>query len=399
MRKRGIGKRLLACLLAVAMVVTSLMAGTGGEAEVTTGATEDGFVVTFNSSGGSNVLGKTLTSGSVIGELPSPSRKGYIFNGWYIDGRKIGENYVIESNIVLIAKWRAKTKITGLKKLRKGVTAGSKLSDEIEIEFPYGRRLSLYQYSKKTKKYIKVKSYRLSGGEKTDRIKIRYPKSFWRTKRETFSLRISENAYATSIQTKIVVKSKRRYQAPKKYLQFSDTRIKYIARNKMSAYGRSLQDRYGNYCSPLMKGVGRDSTKKQLIELFIKRAKQYLGDPYVVFGSRPLGRGVDCSGIVMQAMYSVGFSPKPSSSYRHMFPAYEYESRQMWYNNKIKKIPYSEMKRGDLVFYLGSSGTVNHVAIYLGGGKVIESYAPKVMISGITARGHSKVAGVGRIFV
>lgn len=40
-----------------------------------------------------------------IGSLPEPTKKGYIFNGWYDGDKKIDENYIVSSNVTLKAKW------------------------------------------------------------------------------------------------------------------------------------------------------------------------------------------------------------------------------------------------------------------------------------------------------
>ena len=49
-----------------------------------------------------------------------------------------------------------------------------------------------------------------------------------------------------------------------------------------------------------------------------------------------------------------------------------------------KKVSFSELKPGDLVFYSGNGGrSVTHVALYIGGGKIIHARTPKKGI-GIT---------------
>ena len=59
----------------------------------------------------------------------------------------------------------------------------------------------------------------------------------------------------------------------------------------------------------------------------------------------------------MQCLYSVGINPLPTSAVRHSKPGYEYESRQLFKNRKLKKVKLKNIKRGDLVFYGG--GIVN----------------------------------------
>ena len=40
-----------------------------------------------------------------------------------------------------------------------------------------------------------------------------------------------------------------------------------------------------------------------------------------------------------------------------------------------KSVSSSEMRPGDLVFYANSGGTVNHVAMYIGNGQVVQAYS------------------------
>lgn len=109
----------------------------------------------------------------------------------------------------------------------------------------------------------------------------------------------------------------------------------------------------------------------------IKTAESYLGTEYVVGAAGVPGSGIDCSGLVMQAMYSIGIDPAPVSVTRHTQPGYEFESRNLWNLPTLKTV--STPKRGDLVFYQNSKGTIIHVAIYLGNNRVIESWPEKVV--------------------
>ena len=71
--------------------------------------------VTFNANGGSSTSSaQTVTSGSAI-TLPSASRTGYTFNGWYTaasGGTKVGNagaSYTVTANITLYAQWTLNT--------------------------------------------------------------------------------------------------------------------------------------------------------------------------------------------------------------------------------------------------------------------------------------------------
>ena len=121
------------------------------------------------------------------------------------------------------------------------------------------------------------------------------------------------------------------------------------------------------------------STREERIEAMISTAYEYLGDPYVVFRSTaPHSGGVDCSGLVMQCLYAAGFDPYPATPEHHSYT--EYDSRTLWNEVDMPHIDPSEMERGDLVFYKkkASSKYINHVAICLGNGYVIEAWPNKV---------------------
>ena len=83
-------------------------------------------------------------------------------------------------------------------------------------------------------------------------------------------------------------------------------------------------------------------------------ATQFLGNPYV-WGGTSLTNGADCSGFTMSVMAHFGVSlPHHSGSQA----------------GAGKSISSSQMRPGDLIFYTNSGGTINHVALYIGGGRV-----------------------------
>ena len=82
----------------------------------------------------------------------------------------------------------------------------------------------------------------------------------------------------------------------------------------------------------------------------------------------------------MQGLYGAGYDPAPVSPKRHALPAYEYESRSLWFDSRIRQVPASQKQRGDLVFYHNGYGTVIHIGIYLGNNRVLEEWPPYGMI-------------------
>ncbi len=168
------------------------------------------------------------------------------------------------------------------------------------------------------------------------------------------------------------------------------------------AMGLSENEWYtlGAYASP--NEITPISTRSDCIETMISRAYDYMGTPYVVGASGAPGQGVDCSGLVMQALYAAGLDVSPIDPIRHSHPGYEYESANMWASSKFMHVSYSQRQRGDLIFYSNASGNVIHVAIYLGNNQVIESWCEpynRVIVSPVITSFHGRVKGVARPFV
>ncbi len=110
-------------------------------------------------------------------------------------------------------------------------------------------------------------------------------------------------------------------------------------------------------------------------------ALQFVGNPYV-WGGTSLSKGADCSGFVLSVYKNYGIS----------LPHYS-ESQA----NSGTRITLGQAKPGDLVFY-GNGKRINHVAIYLGGGRVVHASSPKtgIRISNVNYRTPVKVVRILR---
>ena len=111
----------------------------------------------------------------------------------------------------------------------------------------------------------------------------------------------------------------------------------------------------------------------------VSYATQFVGNPYV-WGGTSLTRGADCSGFVMSVFANYGISLPHSSRAQA---------------NCGTKISASDAQPGDLFFY-GNGSSINHVAIYIGGGRVVHASSPKsgIKISGAYYRTPVKVVRV-----
>lgn len=85
-------------------------------------------------------------------------------------------------------------------------------------------------------------------------------------------------------------------------------------------------------------------------------ARQFLGTPYKWGGTTPLG--FDCSGFV-----------------QYVYKQYGVNLPRVSYQQAAAGAPVSAAaaQAGDLVYYKGKNGTVDHIGIYMGGGYFIEA--------------------------
>lgn len=102
-----------------------------------------------------------------------------------------------------------------------------------------------------------------------------------------------------------------------------------------------------------------DAKRQQVVNYALK----FVGNRYV-YGGTSLTNGTDCSGFTMQVYKAFGYSiPRTSRT-------------QVGAGTKVK-VSTSTLKPGDLLFYTNSSGTINHVAMYIGNGKVVHASNPR----------------------
>ena len=96
------------------------------------------------------------------------------------------------------------------------------------------------------------------------------------------------------------------------------------------------------------------------VETAIAFAQAQLGEPYKWGGSGP--NRWDCSGLTMKAWAAAGVGMP------------HYAGAQY---TQTKKVSVSQIRRGDLVYWSkGSARSIYHVAMYLGGGKMIHAPRP-----------------------
>ena len=113
----------------------------------------------------------------------------------------------------------------------------------------------------------------------------------------------------------------------------------------------------------------------------VNYAIQFNGNPYV-YGGTSLTNGADCSGFVQ-------------SIYKHF--GINLPRRASIQASSGKSVKYSDIQPGDLIFYSGNGGkSVTHVAIYIGGGKIIHAQTPSRGI-GITTANMMVIMSIRRV--
>lgn len=145
-------------------------------------------------------------------------------------------------------------------------------------------------------------------------------------------------------------------EADSAYVNIEDntSQIKYSL-NTAIAYLNML----GNTEAP--KDVTSTSNADLRLQI-IDYACQFIGNPYV-WGGTSLTNGADCSGFVQSVLKHFGiYIPRVSRDQAKV------------------GIPINspdELRPGDLIFYANSSGTVNHVAMYIGNGMIVNAGSAK----------------------
>ena len=129
--------------------------------------------------------------------------------------------------------------------------------------------------------------------------------------------------------------------------------------------------------SPMEELANQQASQRSKI---VNYALQFVGNRYV-WGGTSLTNGTDCSGFTQSVLRHFGISiPRVSRDQA----------------KTGKSINSSQMRPGDLIFYTNSSGTVNHVAMYIGNGQVVHAASRKsgIKISSWNYRTPAKIRNV-----
>lgn len=144
--------------------------------------------------------------------------------------------------------------------------------------------------------------------------------------------------------------------------------------------------------------VGLSASPSARIDAMIAFARAQRGADYTWGGAGPYQYGFDCSGLILQSMYAGGVDPQPIDVHDHQRPGFR-TTQNLYAHPRLRKVALSQRKRGDLVWYTNSAGVIQHVAIYLGDGYIVDAlYSVRVRRDASVLNGYRRLGTVSRVF-
>ncbi len=154
------------------------------------------YKVTFQSAGGTSVAAQTVAAGTTVAKPKAPSKKNYIFGGWYSGGKKYDFASSVSGNLTLTAKWKKVTvgtskvtkiqnkaskkavvqakKVAGAKRYQCAYTTDRKFKKGIKKVSSTSNKLTLKNLKKGKTYYVKVRAY--SYDSKQNKVYGKYSK-------------------------------------------------------------------------------------------------------------------------------------------------------------------------------------------------------------------------------
>lgn len=153
----------------------------------------------------------------------------------------------------------------------------------------------------------------------------------------------------------------------KKKLAAEHAALQEASKARVQAQSLQASDNSDNASSSSNSGnttIDQDSSNSSTIRnKIVQYALKFNGNPYV-WGGTSLTNGTDCSGFTQSVYRDFGISIPRTSRTQAV---------------SGRRISMNEIKPGDLIFY-ERYGTINHVGIYIGSGKVISASSPETGI-------------------
>lgn len=270
-------------------------------------------------------IATVLKKGSEWSKVRSGNVTGYVKNQYLVFGDEI-ENFA-KQNVKKVAKVQTETL-----RVRKKASTNSKIvtlaseDDKLKVK-------------KQTDDWAKVKVDGQTGYVSKDYAKVTY--SFGKAK----SMK--------QIQAEQEAKeAKKRAEEAARNKSVSTTSSSHTSNTGTTSGSTAGSTQTTKKASVSVSSSGSSATGSRIASY----AQQFVGNPYR-YGGNSLTSGIDCSGFTQQVMAKFGYSISRTSSSQ---------------SGDGRAVSTSNLRAGDLVFY-GNGGSIDHVALYIGGGQVVHA--------------------------
>lgn len=271
-------------------------------------------------------IATVLKKGSEWSKVRSGNVTGYVKNQYLVFGDEI-ENFA-KQNVKKVAKVQTETL-----RVRKKASTNSKIvtlaseDDKLKVK-------------KQTDDWAKVKVDGQTGYVSKDYAKVTYSFGKAKSMKQIQAEQAAKEAQKQATQTTIGNES----------ASTSSSNTSNSSTTSGSTKASSVQA--AKKASVSVSSSGSSATGSRIASY----AQQFVGNPYR-YGGNSLTNGIDCSGFTQQIMAKFGYSISRTSSSQ---------------SGDGRAVSTSNLRAGDLVFY-GDGGSIDHVALYIGGGQVVHA--------------------------
>lgn len=270
-------------------------------------------------------IATVLKKGSEWSKVRSGNVTGYVKNQYLVFGDEI-ENFA-KQNVKKVAKVQTETL-----RVRKKASTDSKIVTLVSED-------DKLKVKKQTDDWAKVKVDGQTGYVSKDYAKVTY--SFGKAK-SMKQIQAEQEAKEAKKRAEEAARSKS---------------VSTISGNHTSNAGTTSGSTTGSAQTTKKASVSVSSSGSSVTGSRIASyAQQFVGNPYR-YGGNSLTSGIDCSGFTQQVMAKFGYSISRTSSSQ---------------SGDGRAVSTSNLRAGDLVFY-GNGGSIDHVALYIGGGQVVHA--------------------------
>lgn len=271
-------------------------------------------------------IATVLKKGSEWSKVRSGNVTGYVKNQYLVFGDEI-ENFA-KQNVKKVVKVQTETL-----RVRKKASTNSKIVTLVSED-------DKLKVKKQTDDWAKVKVDGQTGYVSKDYAKVTYSFGKAKSMKQIQAEQAAKEAQKQAAQTTIGNES----------ASTSSSNTSNSSTTSGSTKANSVQA--AKKASVSVSSSGSSATGSRIASY----AQQFIGNPYR-YGGNSLTSGIDCSGFTQQIMAKFGYSISRTSSSQA---------------GEGRAVSTSNLRAGDLVFY-GNGGSINHVAVYIGGGQVVHA--------------------------